>query len=333
MIPEEKFAHRLLERHNLIPPYDLEELVLHYAELDFLNFPVNVNADGVCLNLKQSNKPKIFINSSRPLVRQKFTLAHELGHVIIPWHIGNIVSHTEFYKDEFKVKFGFQLYRNGDDEYRQIESEANRFAAELLIPTSWLVNLLSEVDAFNFQEVLQEISHQSGTSKDTTMIKVFNALPPGYICVEIDSNGLVIKSFMSAGTQVYKLSVGTDCSYEAYLRHKEKIFFSLGDRKYILWTFDNFIEVPNEIDNSSWREILSKILLDTSLQHKQQSINAILATLFQKTKEQHDSEIFSRIIHRYSEIEDLRELIQHPLFEQYVVKRLRELRLKYPPTV
>jgi len=334
MIPEEKFAHRLLERHNLIPPYDLEELVLHYAELDFLNFPVNADADGVCLNLKQSNKPKIYINSLRPPVRQKFTLAHELGHVIIPWHIGNIiVSHTEINKDELDIKFDSQHYRNGDYEYRQIESEANRFAAELLIPTLWLVNLLSEVDAFNFQEILQEIIHRSGTSKDTTMIKVFKALPPGYICAEIDSNDLVINSFMSAGTQVYKLTVGTHCSYEPYLRHKEKKFFSLDNRKYILWTFDNFIEVPNEIVNSSWREILSKILVDTNLQHKQQSINTILSTLFDRNKEQDDSEIFSRIMHRYSEKKDLPKLIQHPLFEQYVVKRLRELRLKYPPTV
>lgn len=159
----------------------------------------------------------------------------------------------------------------------------------------------SKVDPFNFQEVLQEIINKSGTSKDTTMIKVFNALPPGYICAEIDSNDLVINSFMSAGTQIYKLNVATDCSYEPYLRHKEKRFFTLDNRKYILWTFDNFIEVPNEIVNSSWREILSEILVDTNLQDKQQSVNTILSTLFQKNKEQDDTEIFSRIIHRYSE--------------------------------
>ena len=47
MKPEEKFAHRLLERHNLIPPYDLEELVSLYAKVDFLNFSYDADADGI----------------------------------------------------------------------------------------------------------------------------------------------------------------------------------------------------------------------------------------------------------------------------------------------
>jgi Zn-dependent peptidase ImmA (M78 family) len=177
MKPEEKFAHRLLERHNLIPPYDLEELVLLYAEVDFLAFPDD--ADGISLGLKQYHKPKIYINSLRPKVRQRFTLAHELGHVIIPWHIGNIVSHTDVRRDDEEANFEFQVSRDDNFEYRQIEGEANRFTAELLIPTEWLVKLLEEVDTFNFEEALQEVIKQSRTSRDTALIKVFNALPPG----------------------------------------------------------------------------------------------------------------------------------------------------------
>lgn len=128
MRPEEKFAQRLLERHNIVPPYNLESLVSIYAKVDFFDFPFEV--DGISIGLKKSDKPTIYINSSRPEVRQRFTMAHELGHVIIPWHIGNIVSHTDIIKDEQGLNSNLQ-----DNEYREIEYEANRFAAELLIPT------------------------------------------------------------------------------------------------------------------------------------------------------------------------------------------------------
>jgi hypothetical protein len=76
--------------------------------------------------------------------------------------------------------------------------------------------------------------------------------------------------------------------------------------------------------------VLDIILEDTGLHSKRQNINAILPSVFQTVKAKADSEVFSCIVHRYSEREDLEGFIQHTLFEQYVVKRLKELRLKYP---
>jgi Zn-dependent peptidase ImmA (M78 family) len=327
MKPEEKFAHRLLERHNLTPPYDLEELVSLYAKVDFLDFPND--ADGISLGLKQYDKPRIYVNSLRPEVRQRFTLAHELGHVIIPWHIGNIVSHTDLKRDD-EANSDCQLSRNDSFEYRQIEGEANRFAAELLIPTEWLVENLKEVDISDFEEALQEVIKQSGTSRDTALIKVFNVLPPGYACAEINDNEIVINSFASLDTQVYRLALGADCGSEPYAVYKEKVFFNLGNRRYILWSFENSVELPDELSPNSWREVLIVILEDTGLQSKLQTINAILPSLFQSVRAKSDSEVFSCIVHRYSAKEDLKGFIQHPLFEQYVIKRLKELRLKYP---
>jgi Zn-dependent peptidase ImmA (M78 family) len=169
MKPEEKLADRLLERHNLAPPYDLEKLVLLYADIDYLEFPVE--ADGISLGLKKIDKPKIYINSKRHLVRQRFTLAHELGHVIIPWHTGNIISHnTNFsvYEENGDVVTNFNSRE--DYDYRQIESEANRFAAELLLPTTWLLKYCQEVSTFNFKEALVNVIQESQSSRDTTLI-------------------------------------------------------------------------------------------------------------------------------------------------------------------
>lgn len=174
-----------------------------------------------------------------------------------------------------------------------------------------------------------EIIQQSETSIDTALIKIFNALPAGYICAEVNSNKMVVKSFMSPNTQVYRLSINTDCTSEPYLIHKEKIFFNSGNKSYILWSFDNCIEIPNEFNNSSWREILHTILEETGLQSKQQSINSILPVAFQSVRSKPDQEIFSVIVNKYSGREELKDFIKHPLFKQYAVKRMKELRKKH----
>lgn len=59
----------------------------------------------------------IYFNPSEPLVRQRFTVAHELGH--------HFLSHGERPRDSTPQ---FSSYAD------PIEAQANRFAAELLMP-------------------------------------------------------------------------------------------------------------------------------------------------------------------------------------------------------
>lgn len=66
------------------------------------------------------SKKRIFVNSNDPATRQRFTLAHELGHAVL--HAGQDVMD---YRKNFE---GFQSDRK--------EMEANAFAADLLMPDS-----------------------------------------------------------------------------------------------------------------------------------------------------------------------------------------------------
>lgn len=89
----------LLESHGLIIiEFDLQDLKI----------------DGISL-FTNKNQPIIFLNNNIPNDRKQFTLAHELGHLVL--HINSIVSID---RDE--------------------EDEANKFAAEFLMP---------ELDCFN----------------------------------------------------------------------------------------------------------------------------------------------------------------------------------------
>ena len=329
MTPEEKLASRLLARHQLQPPYDLADLVCQYAEIYYKIFPID--ADGMSVGLKKSGKPQIYINTSRRHeVRQRFTLAHELGHVLIPWHTGNIVSHTNLSYIDKGLDSDFGLNPVDNFPYRQIEAEANRFAAELLLPKTWLSKKFIGVNIDDFGEISEEIIRKSRVSKDTFFIKLFNSLSSGYACVEIDKKNRVLNSFASKVSPVYKLPLGLDCSdSEPYPIYRKQRNFSLGNRSYIFWSFEKSMTIPEDSDPRSWRSILDKILTDTDLQDKRQSINATLPSMFQCHKDKEDSEIFSLVLHRYSERIDLGPFINHPLSQVYISKRLQELRIKY----
>lgn len=126
--PEIKMARRLLKKHSLTVPFDLKKLVSEYAQVIYKTIPIE-GIDGVCINLKNPKKTtKIIVNNSSSIKRQRFTLAHELGHIMIPWHLGTIVDHID--SDQNKSVT--------DNQYWINEREANLFASELLMPFDWL---------------------------------------------------------------------------------------------------------------------------------------------------------------------------------------------------
>ncbi len=79
-----------------------------------------------------AHQRKIRLNRRRPLTRQRFTLAHELGHWVL-FHADRLheeESDLDEYGDDAPPPT--KLAREIHDE------EANKFAAELLMPATWL---------------------------------------------------------------------------------------------------------------------------------------------------------------------------------------------------
>jgi hypothetical protein len=131
--PEERMAARLVERLGISPPIDVEGICRGLANLTFKSFPIPI--DGLCLDLKASGRrPKVWVSKNMPHVRTRFTIAHEIGHIIIPWHTGTIVDEIDSPRSTERGR------------YREMETEANRFAAELLMPSAWVIGLAERSD-------------------------------------------------------------------------------------------------------------------------------------------------------------------------------------------
>ena len=75
------------------------------------------------------------VNQSHPERRQRFTIAHELAHVVLK-------HHGKFFVDRGSMIFRNSFSSTGED---QVEREANNFAARLLMPEEMLKKDLGRV--------------------------------------------------------------------------------------------------------------------------------------------------------------------------------------------
>lgn len=101
-----------------------------------IRYPLGENAD-LGFTLIKENDTIIFTNSSNRLSREIFTLAHEIGHVVLHMNIG------DSYIDDNVTISG----RSTDEK----EQEANYFAACLLMPTD-IVDKFLDLEIVDFQK-------------------------------------------------------------------------------------------------------------------------------------------------------------------------------------
>lgn len=153
MTPAAQLAKVVLDTFEIEGKPDLSalcrELGLRIKEVDSTGF------DGALVCSIGSQKGIIAIRRSiRELPRKRFTVAHEIGHFVIPYHrrIGNVCESR-----------AVERFGNG---LRQSEIEANEFAAELLMPSRVVRSRLSLKEP-RLSEIGQ-VAHEFETSLTAT---------------------------------------------------------------------------------------------------------------------------------------------------------------------
>lgn len=135
-------ALELWRQHDCGIPVDIERIIR--AEGIVLR-PEALEDDVSGMLVINDTQIVIGVNSLHSQKRQRFTMAHELGHYILHRSTSNV------FFDESLLFFRNQKSSEGT---KRQEIEANNFAAELLMPEPAIRQRLEEpIDAFNEDEV------------------------------------------------------------------------------------------------------------------------------------------------------------------------------------
>ena len=320
LTPETNLARRFIEKNSLAPPVDIRSMVEAYARLTFTRIPFD-GVDGVSLNLKTRDKsPHVIVNSSSSPSRQRFTMAHELGHILIPWHIGSVlidqVAPVSSHRSNYFTSHSWSM-----------ETEANSFAAELLMPHSWIMEVLSTTD--DLSKVHRSISQTCKTSAFSAAIRLSQFLPERIVYAS-ERDGVVEFSGRTDQTIANPLKTGTDFPIEPFAYSDHHYVSQMRERRLHWWRLPVEIRVDSS-DDRTWRDILDCILHDIGLSTQESiemkmSISGIIGSANNvcKGKRNVDS-VVSACIQRLSDRHCYREIAAHRDFYTFVRKRAEDI--------
>ena len=311
-----------MEKHGVSPPIDLENIASHYADIEYDALPCN--SDALLLYSTSAGvKPRIILDKHKAIARRRFTLAHELGHIVIPWHIGKLSYHVGDDVESLLLQM----------EYDAVEREADKFAAELLAPKIWVDALF--VDNGNDPKKVVGILMDSGLSKEASLYGAIKSSPPGNILVkcEIDNRHVV---YACKSERTYVSVPEADRPFRPKvvfegLKYGKKRFSVSGHNFY--WMSFELKELPDNLPGMTSREILLEIMDDEGLEEDQikkqwSSIFGIVAFVNGQMINADEAELFNGLLRRFRADSKFKCLIKHPLFEDFLVMRISELRCK-----
>ena len=319
MAPVHNLARRVVEKYSPTVPVDVKSLVEMYAELAFESIPIG-GVDGISLNLKVPGKAtRVIVEKNAPPTRQRFTLAHELGHILIPWHVGTIVDQID------------PDLADMSSDYWRMEIEANTFAAELLMPHSWIEKLIGDIS--DLAELHRAISETCDVSAESAGIRLTQFLPENIVYAS-ERNGVVEFSGRTEGTLAGKLNRGDSFPYEVFDYSERHYVSEIHRSRLHWWLLPSSIQPDVDVtDDRSWREILDAILLDIGIPAYEipsvkVSINGVIgyANSECKRRNKYDAgSIVSACMQRFHDRDKFALFVQHVDFDIFLYKRAQDL--------
>ncbi len=165
----EQLVEELLRKHRVEEPPVPIEVVARREGLDIRLEPLDSNLSGFLY--REGSNAIIGANSLQARVRQRFTIAHELGHYFL--HEGEQLH----FDRAVHFRLRSTLAATGTDTS---EVEANRFAAELLMPRTMIdadMNAAKALDVLD-DEFLSKLSRRFGVSSQAMVLRLTNL---GYV--------------------------------------------------------------------------------------------------------------------------------------------------------
>ena len=175
-------SESFLRRFGLDSRDRLTEIAEEFG-IDVLYRPAE-SYDGALLRIRDARRGCIVINSRiREESRKRFTLAHEIGHFVLAG------------QQEVSSPCKQQRIENWDADLYRPELEANRFAAEILMPRGLMAEFVQSEPSL---ESIRSIARLCGTSLTASAVRLIT-LTPHRAAVVWSQNQKILWSKPSAG--------------------------------------------------------------------------------------------------------------------------------------
>lgn len=134
-----KLAEEIASQYNPdnISPFPYQNIQDAKDDLKIYVVDLPEGVSGVTAYDKENKLFNIYICRTKPQTRQHFTIAHELGHYFLH---GDVIQQEELHIDgEGQLDGENMLFRLDNAIATRIETEANNFAASLIMPKNLVI--------------------------------------------------------------------------------------------------------------------------------------------------------------------------------------------------
>ena len=315
--PEERIARRWRERLGLQFPCEIQEVVKQFADIEETLLPFSAEAV-LFSNPKTRKRPIIFLDPFLHPNRKTFTLAHELGHLLIPWHAGTFMCWPTTSLEDRAV---------GEFLHEGLEREANRFAAEFLLPSE---TIQSFYDSGKTPGAILKVTNAADISNIATSFKLLKTLPGGYLMAELDTKRLVKLSGKTRSTYLDAPPVGVPLDVKTYSSMGAIIETIEGGMNSIVWidVRNTKVDAPSTQGLASATSIIRSILNDLGREDCLPQINGIVGAGNAIMKKCGKGDLYTVLSKRFEGRDGLEDVISHPDFRKFLAKRAEEIAAK-----
>lgn len=296
-----RLARRYAQANSLSPPVDVEGLLAAKATIDLAHdLPKGWDA----LLYECDGGLRVVLSTVPHLNRRRFTIGHELGHIVIPWHPLNVVCHE-----------------GGDNtsSWYAMEREADAFSGRVLVPDSWLQQYVDD----DIADALPRITNGAKVSLEAAAWRLAEVLPAATAYWLEVSDGF--RFFMSPHWTARKLSQEPSPDVLHTLRDEGAVVTesSVGRRRLVVCTLKARPCMPRATGEP--REVLRKILAELDMLDREASINGVISGGFQRRTGSSAELIFDALCQRFVGLPWAAPLVRHPKFNRFLAIRAKDL--------
>lgn len=185
--PEKLVLEILKAEPSLEIPIPISQLALQLDITEIVPLATE-GYEGGLLTTADKYQGIILFNAESPEPRQRFTIAHELGHFLLPWHIPSPDG-------QFLCSLGDMqaLSLKEGDKRRQMEVEANRFAGLLLIPPQKLRTDMARFRDPGLEQIVR-LATRYEVSKEA-MARAFVQYHNQTLAVVLAKDGVILREY------------------------------------------------------------------------------------------------------------------------------------------